>query len=54
MRDMLENLDLLGQQDPTRALARLMGVRRLAALSRARLDEAITQAQTMQSGAEFS
>lgn len=37
--------DLLDEPDPARELARLLGVERLAAGSRARLDEAITRAR---------
>ncbi|HEY4202633.1 MAG TPA: DUF3320 domain-containing protein [Devosiaceae bacterium] len=44
------NPDLLGQRDPASDLAHLLGVERLAATSRARLDEAIARArQYMQS-----
>lgn len=41
----LDNPDLLDDTDPVRYLARLLGVERLAAVSRARLDEAITRAR---------
>lgn len=41
----LDNPDLLDEPDPVRDLARLLGVERLAAVSRARLDEAIAQAR---------
>jgi hypothetical protein len=41
----LDNPDLLDQVDPARYLARLLGVDRLAAVSRARLDEAIARAR---------
>ncbi|WP_199084323.1 DUF3320 domain-containing protein [Bosea sp. ASV33] len=41
----LDNSDLLDQPDPARDLARLLGVERLAAVSRARLDEAIARAR---------
>ncbi|EJZ18621.1 DUF3320 domain-containing protein [Rhizobium sp. Pop5] len=41
----LDNPDLLDQLDPARDLARLLGVERLAAVSRARLDEAIARAR---------
>ncbi|MGO7378672.1 DUF3320 domain-containing protein [Rhizobium ruizarguesonis] len=40
----LDNPDLLDQPDPARDLARLLGVERLAAVSRSRLDEAIARA----------
>jgi very-short-patch-repair endonuclease len=39
------NPDLLDMHDPARDLARLLGVERLAAISRARLDEAIARAK---------
>lgn len=39
----LTNKDLLNQSDPALDLARLLGVERLAAVSRARLDEAIAR-----------
>jgi very-short-patch-repair endonuclease len=41
----LENAELLDQDDPARDLARLLGVERLAAVSRARLQEAIERAR---------
>lgn len=41
----LDNPDLLDQPDPARDLARLLGVERLAAVSRFRLDEAIARAR---------
>ncbi|WP_211870281.1 DUF3320 domain-containing protein [Neoroseomonas terrae] len=41
----LANPALLAEQDPARDLARLLGVERLAAVSRARLDEAIARAR---------
>jgi very-short-patch-repair endonuclease len=41
----LDNPDLLGMSDPARDLARLLGVERLAATSRVRLDEAIARAR---------
>lgn len=41
----IDNPDLLDQPDPARDLARLLGVERLAAVSRARLDEAIARAR---------
>lgn len=41
----IENPDLLDEPDPSRELARLLGVERLAAASRARLDEAIAKAR---------
>lgn len=41
----LDNPDLLDEPDPARELARLLGVERLAAVSRARLDEAIARAR---------
>lgn len=41
----LDNPDLLDEPDPARDLARLLGVERLAAVSRARLDEAIARAR---------
>lgn len=41
----LDNPDLLDQPDPARDLARLLGVERLAAVSRSRLDEAIARAR---------
>ena len=41
----LDNSDLLDQPDPARDLARLLGIERLAAVSRARLDEAIARAR---------
>jgi len=41
-----DNPDLLDQPDPARDLARLLGVERLAAVSRARLDEAIAVARS--------
>ena len=41
----LENPELLDELDPARELARLLGVERLAAVSRARLDEAIARAR---------
>lgn len=41
----LDNPDLLDEADPARDLARLLGVERLAAVSRARLDEAIARAR---------
>ena len=41
----LDSPDLLDEPDPARDLARLLGVERLAAVSRARLDEAITRAR---------
>jgi len=41
----LSNPDLLDQRDPASDLARLLGVERLAAVSRARLDEAIARAR---------
>ncbi|WP_284274933.1 DUF3320 domain-containing protein [Mesorhizobium huakuii] len=46
------NPDLLVMHDPARDLARLLGVERLAAISRARLEEAIARAklQIVQSG----
>ena len=40
-----ENRDLLDQSDPARDLARLLGVERLAAPARVRLDEAIARAR---------
>ncbi|NTH42743.1 DUF3320 domain-containing protein [Agrobacterium rhizogenes] len=40
----LNNPDLLDEPDPARDLARLLGVERLAAVSRSRLDEAIARA----------
>ncbi|MFG1461744.1 DUF3320 domain-containing protein [Xanthobacter sp. DSM 24535] len=40
------NRDLLDQPDPALDLARLLGVERLAAVSRSRLDEAIERART--------
>lgn len=42
---LLDNPDLLDEPDPARDLARLLGVERLAAVSRARLDEAIARAR---------
>ncbi len=42
----IENPGLLDEPDPARELARLLGVERLAAASRARLDEAIAKART--------
>ena len=41
----LHNPELLYEPDPARELARLLGVERLAAVSRARLDEAIARAR---------
>lgn len=41
----LDNRDALDETDPARDLARLLGVERLAAISRARLDEAIARAR---------
>lgn len=41
----LDNPALLDETDPARHLARLLGVERLAAVSRARLDEAIMRAR---------
>ena len=41
----IDNPDLLDMPDPARDLARLIGVERLAATSRARLDEAIARAR---------
>nr|WP_267213506.1 DUF3320 domain-containing protein [Chelatococcus asaccharovorans] len=41
----LKNSALLDEPDPARVLARLLGVERLAAVSRARLDEAIGRAR---------
>ncbi len=41
---MIANPDLLHQPDPALDLARLLGVERLAAIARARLDEAIARA----------
>jgi very-short-patch-repair endonuclease len=41
----LDNSELLDEPDPARDLARLLGVERLAAVSRARLDEAIARAR---------
>lgn len=41
----LDNPGLMEQPDPPRYLARLLGVERLAAVSRARLDEAIARAR---------
>ncbi|WP_407865923.1 DUF3320 domain-containing protein [Phyllobacterium phragmitis] len=41
----LKNPDLLDESDPARDMARLLGVERLAAVSRARLDEAIARAR---------
>jgi hypothetical protein len=41
----IDNPDLLDQMDPARDLARLLGVERLAAVSRGRLDEAISRAR---------
>ena len=41
----LDNPALLDQADPARDVARLLGVERLAALSRARLNEAIARAR---------
>ena len=41
----VENTGLLDEPDPARELARLLGVERLAAASRARLDEAIAKAR---------
>ncbi|MGV1760810.1 DUF3320 domain-containing protein [Rhizobium sp. A22-96] len=41
----LNNPDLLDEPDPARELARLLGVERLAAVSRSRLDEAIARAR---------
>jgi len=41
----LNNPELLDEPDPARDLARLLGVDRLAAVSRARLDEAIARAR---------
>ena len=40
----LDNLDLLAASDPARELAGLLGVERLAAVSRSRLEEAIARA----------
>lgn len=42
----IESRGLLDEPDPARELARLLGVERLAAASRARLDEAIAKART--------
>ena len=42
---LLENPGLLDQPDPARDLARLLGLDRLTAISRARLDEAIARAR---------
>ncbi|ESY94311.1 hypothetical protein [Mesorhizobium sp. LNHC209A00] len=39
------NEDILEQSDPALDLARLLGVERLAAISRSRLDEAIDRAR---------
>jgi hypothetical protein len=41
----LDNPELLEEPDPARDLARILGVDRLAAVSRARLDEAIARAR---------
>ncbi len=41
-----DNPDLLDQPDPARDLARLLGVERLAAVSRSRLDEALALARS--------
>lgn len=41
----IENPDLFDQDDPARDLARLMGVERLAATSRGRLEEALVKAR---------
>jgi very-short-patch-repair endonuclease len=41
----LDNPELLDEPDPARDIARLLGVERLAAVSRARLDEAIERAR---------
>ena len=46
----IDNRDLLDMPDPARDLARLLGVERLAATSRARLDEAIGRASMYLSG----
>lgn len=45
------NPDLLDEADPARELARLLGVERLAAASRARLDEAIARARDIERAA---
>ena len=41
----IDNQDLLDMPDPARDMARLLGVERLAATARARLDEAIARAR---------
>jgi hypothetical protein len=41
----VENPDLLDMPDPARDMARLLGVERLAATARARLDEAVERAR---------
>jgi hypothetical protein len=46
----IENADLLDMPDPARDMARLLGVERLAATARARLDEAIAQARVQIAG----
>ena len=46
----LDNRGLLDEADPARDLARLLGVERLAAVSRARLEEAIVRARDHISG----
>ncbi|TCK28356.1 AAA domain-containing protein [Ancylobacter aquaticus] len=43
----LDNIDVLEKLDPAREIARLLGVDRLAAVSRARLDEAMAQARPL-------
>jgi very-short-patch-repair endonuclease len=43
----LDNPELLDEPDPARDLARILGVDRLAAVSRARLDEAIARARQL-------
>ena len=50
----IDNPDLLDMPDPTRDLARLIGVERLAATSRARLDEAIARARVHMAGQDRS
>ncbi len=50
----IDNPDLLDMPDPARDLARLIGVERLAATSRSRLDEAIARARLHLAGQDRS
>ncbi|MGI6852284.1 DUF3320 domain-containing protein [Mesorhizobium sp. 1B3] len=50
----IDNPDLLDMPDPARDMARLLGVERLAATSRARLDDAIARARLHMAAAQES